>query len=104
MEDNLEVGVTEDFSPLQVEVGSNFEDAVRRFKSLVQKSKVLSRYKERQQYEKPSEKKRRRKREAKERNRITLLREQQLASGEFERRQRRKGKRQKTEIEDDLYE
>jgi small subunit ribosomal protein S21 len=78
------------FTPLQVVVGSNFEDALKRFKSLVQKSKILSLYKEKQSYEKPSEKKRRRNREAQERNRVAALREKQILSGEWEQRQKSK--------------
>lgn len=57
-----ELDEMKEFLPLQVEVGSNFEDALRRFKSMVQKDKILSLYKEKQHYEKPSEKKRRRSR------------------------------------------
>ena len=53
--------------PLEVEVNGNFEEAVRKFKSLFQKEKVVGKYKEKQAYEKPSEKKRRKSREAAER-------------------------------------
>ncbi len=94
-----------EFSPLQVEVGSDFEDALRRFKSIVQKSKILSLYKEKQHYEKPSEKKRRKKREAAERRRLTDLRERQMASGEWENKQKNKEKKRKnrrSEYEEEL--
>ena len=64
-----------ELSPIQVEVTGSFEEAMRRFKALVQKSKVLSLHKEKQQYEKPSEKKRRKRREAAERRRISELRD-----------------------------
>jgi len=45
--------------PLEVKVYGNFEKAVRAFKALVQKEKILSQYKDAQVYEKPSDKKRR---------------------------------------------
>jgi len=67
-----------------------FEDAVKRWKSMVQKSQILSLYKEKQAYEKPSAKKRRKKREMLERRRVAELREEQIASGEWEKRQKRK--------------
>ena len=75
------------FSPLEISVGSNFEDSIRRFKSLVQKSQILSDYKDRQAYEKPSERKRRKRREAKERRRLMTLKEKQMANGEWDRKQ-----------------
>lgn len=69
------------FKPLQVEVrgssSEDFEHAHRAFKSLVQKEKVISLYKERQFYEKPSDRKRRKKREAFEK-RLSMERKTQL--------------------------
>lgn len=51
--------------PLQVMVyGNNFEKALRAFRALVQKERVLSTYKERQTYEKPSDKRRRKRNES----------------------------------------
>jgi small subunit ribosomal protein S21 len=51
--------------PLEVMVyGNNFEKALRAFRALVQKERVLSTYKERQSYEKPSDKRRRKRNEA----------------------------------------
>lgn len=51
--------------PLEVKVyGNNFEKAMKAFKALVQKEKILSLYKERQSYEKPSDKKRRKRNES----------------------------------------
>lgn len=50
--------------PLEVKVYGNFEKAVRAFKALVQKEKILSQYKDAQVYEKPSDKKRRKINEA----------------------------------------
>jgi len=50
--------------PIEVRVyGNNFEKALRAFRALVQKERILSTYKERQSYEKPSDKKRRKRNE-----------------------------------------
>lgn len=50
--------------PLEVKVYNNLEKAIKVFKALVQKEKILSVYKEKSRYEKPSDKKRRKKNEA----------------------------------------
>lgn len=53
-------------TPLEVKVyGNSFERALKAFRALVQKERILSAYKERQTYEKPSDKKRRKRNEAK---------------------------------------
>ena len=58
--------------PLEVKVyGNNFDKALRTFRALVQKERVLSAYKENQSYEKPSDKKRRKRNEMK-RKRLEL--------------------------------
>lgn len=51
--------------PLEVKVYNSFDKALKAFKSLVQKEKILSNYKEKQRYEKPSDKKRRKRNERK---------------------------------------
>jgi len=52
--------------PLEVVVyNNNFDKALRAFRALVQKERILSTYKENQSYEKPSDKKRRKRNEAK---------------------------------------
>lgn len=52
--------------PLEVQVfGNNFDKALRAFRALVQKERVLSAYKEKQSYEKPSDKRRRKINESK---------------------------------------
>jgi small subunit ribosomal protein S21 len=52
--------------PLEVKVyGNTFDKALRAFRALVQKERILSTYKEKQTYEKPSDKKRRKRNEAK---------------------------------------
>lgn len=49
--------------PLEVKVYNNFDRAVKAFRALVQKERVISNYKEKQRYEKPSDKKRRKRAE-----------------------------------------
>lgn len=83
------------FSPLQVEVG-HFEESMRRFKTLVQKT--LSEFKDRQSYEKPSDKKRRKKRETAERRRIANMREKMMVTGEWDRRQKQKDKKREDKV------
>lgn len=87
--------------PLQVEVvNGNFEDAFRRFKTLVQAEGVIALYKSKQTYEKPSIKKRRKQREAEERRFLTATREAQMASGEWDRRMKKKEQRRLEKIEE----
>lgn len=45
--------------PLEVKVYDSFEKSLKYFRSLVQKERILSTYKEKQRFEKPSDKKRR---------------------------------------------
>ena len=55
--------------PLEVKVyGNNFDKALRAFRALVQKERVLSSYKEKQSYEKPSDKRRRKRNESVRKN------------------------------------
>ena len=50
--------------PLEVKVyNNNFDKALRAFRALVQKERILSIYKEKQSYEKPSDKRRRKRNE-----------------------------------------
>ncbi len=84
-----------DFSPLQVKVTGSLDGAIRQWKSIVQKEKVISMYKEKSRYEKPSDKKRRKRREAKERRRLAQLRQAQIISGEWDKRQKRKDQKRK---------
>ncbi len=52
--------------PLEVKViGNNFDRAFKIFRSMVQKEKILSLYKEKRYYEKPSDKRRRKQNERK---------------------------------------
>lgn len=52
--------------PLEVKVyNNNFDKALRAFRALVQKERILSVYKDKQSYEKPSQKRRRKRNEMK---------------------------------------
>jgi ribosomal protein S21 len=57
--------------PLEVKVYDSFEKAMKHFRALVQKERVLSTFKEKQRYEKKSDKKRR-KRAENQRKRLEL--------------------------------
>ena len=79
------------FSPLQIEIkGFTYEEGLRRFRTMVQKSKILTLYKEKQTFEKPSAKRRRIKRELIEKKRLSLLRDVQMANGEWDKIQKKK--------------
>ncbi len=53
------------FRPLEVKVyGNNFDRAFKAFRSLVQKERVISNFKEKQFFEKASDRKRRKRKEA----------------------------------------
>lgn len=78
--DSSQVDVNDQFAhiqpvqsqPLEVTVYNNqFDKALRAFRALVQKERILSAYKENQSYEKPSDKKRRKRNEMK-RKRLEL--------------------------------
>lgn len=67
-DDNSKLGASDAVQarPLEVRVyGNNFDKALKAFRALVQKERILSTYKEKQTYEKPSDKKRRKRNEAK---------------------------------------
>lgn len=78
---------SEGFTPLEVKITSSFEEGLRRFKSLVQRDKILSLYKDKQHFEKPSDKRRRKRKERDERRRLNTMREKMVASGESDREQ-----------------
>lgn len=82
------------FKPLEVKVqgGSreSFEFAAKLFKSVVQKDGVLAEYKEKQKYEKPSVKKRRKHREAARRRLAAEAKAKQIASGEWDKKMKKK--------------
>lgn len=91
-------------SPIEVKIDSpgdraSFENAVKKFKALFQRERIVGQLKERSAYEKPSVKKRRKKRQAYERKLLTEARERMMASGEWEKRQKRKAKRRQQRLE-----
>jgi small subunit ribosomal protein S21 len=79
--------------PLQIIVNHSFEDAVRKFKSMCQKEKIANRVKEKQAFEKPSDKKRRKQRESEERRLVMEKRDEMIRSGEWEKRQQKKAEK-----------
>ena len=88
------------FAPLEVVVQGNFERAMKIFKSLVQGEKIISKYKEKQAYEKPSVKKRRKSAEARRRIYEAEVKAKKIASGEYEKERLRKQlKKEKKKLE-----
>jgi ribosomal protein S21 len=73
------------FSPIEVKVYNNFEKAIKAFRSLVQSEKVLSNFKEKQAYEKPSMKRRRKITENIKRCLENEIKQKKILSGEYER-------------------
>lgn len=84
--------------PIEVHVeGSSREDfeyAFRKFKALFQRERVVGQLKERMAYEKPSAKKRRKRREAVDRRVMANIRESMMKTGEWDRRQKAKAQKQ----------
>lgn len=87
------------FSPLEVKVFHHFESDLRRFKALIQKSKVLSLHKEKQAFEKKSDKKRRKRRDAAERTRLLNIKETMMLNGEWDKRQKAKDAKKRDKVE-----
>lgn len=83
----------------EVIVTSSLEDAIKRLKRRVTDEGILAELKARSAFEKPSVKKRRKAREAVERTRLNALREALVASGEWEKRKKRKDKRKAEKLE-----
>jgi small subunit ribosomal protein S21 len=85
----------ESFEYLEVKINhpDDFERALKNWKAAVQKSGVLNDFRAHTYYEKPSDKKRRKKREMIENLRITEMREKQILSGEWDKRRKRREKR-----------
>lgn len=73
------------FSPIQVKVYNNFDRAFKDFRTLVQSEKILSLYKEKQSYEKPSEKRRRKHNNSIKRTIENEIKQKKILSGEYER-------------------
>ncbi len=101
--DQLRNGEIEEkvFKPLQVEVFGDFNFAVRTFNSLVQKERILAKIKEKMSYEKPSDRKRRKAREAREKAFITQSRQKMIDSGEWDKRQKKRIQKKEEKISKD---
>ncbi len=78
--------------PLEVKVYNNLEKAIKAFRALVQKEKILSTYKEKSRYEKPSDRKRRKKNEARRK-----MMEFEYKANNFESKQNLRGKKEEDE-------
>lgn len=81
------------FKPLEVIVknyNDDFDSAHKAFKALVQREKVISLYKEHQRYEKPSDKKRRKRKEAQEKRLAMAHKAKLIESGEWNKIVQRK--------------
>ena len=78
------------FAPVEVKVFGNFEKSFKMFRALVQKERILSDFKIRQRYEKPSEKKRRKQVESVQRNLEMESKNDKIMSGEYEKEKARK--------------
>lgn len=83
--------------PIEVVVeGSSredFEHAFRKFKALFQRERIVGQLKEKMSYEKPSEKKRRKRREARDRRLMAAMRERMMKTGEWDRRQKKRAQK-----------
>jgi len=74
------------FQPLEIKVyGNNFDKSFRNFKNMVQKERILSLYKQKQAYEKPSVKRRRKANEQRQKQMELEARRAKILSGEFEK-------------------
>jgi small subunit ribosomal protein S21 len=78
------------FSPLEVKVFNNFDKAFKMFRTIVQADGVLATYKEKQSYEKPSVKKRRKSNEARRRAVELESKLKKIKSGEYEKEKAKK--------------
>jgi ribosomal protein S21 len=88
------------FSPIQIIVGNNFERAFKAFRSLVQAEKILSIFKEKQSYEKPSDKKRRKHNETMRRNYEDAAKQKKILSGEYEKEKVKKQAKKEKRIKE----
>ncbi len=98
-----EIDYDNTFHPVEVKVNGNgredIEIAMRRFKMLFQKEGVVGFVKDKSAYEKPSDKKRRKSREAEERKYLLAVREKLVASGEWDRMQKQRMQKKLTKDE-----
>jgi ribosomal protein S21 len=88
--------------PLEVSVYGSFEKAARLFRNLVQADGILSLYKEKSAYEKPSMKKRRKHAETMQRLHEEEIKRQKILSGEYDKeKEKKEAKKQKRRSERD---
>lgn len=78
------------FAPIEVKVFNNFEKAFKIFRTLVQSERILSLFKEKQSYEKPSIKRRRKKNEAMKRTAEAEMKMEKIRSGEYDKEKAKK--------------
>lgn len=82
----LDDSYLKDFLPLEVKVyGHNFDKAFKAFRAIVQKERILSLYKQKQSFEKPSVKLRRKRNEMKQKRLELEAKKAKMLSGEFEK-------------------
>jgi len=93
IKNHLDDSYLDDFTPLEVKVhGSNFDRAFKTFRAIVQKEKILSLYKQKQTYEKPSVKRRRKRNEMRQKRLELESKHRKILSGEFEKELKKKQK------------
>ena len=71
----------------------DFEHAFRKFKAMFQRERVVGQLKEKMSFEKPSAKKRRKRREARDRRLMTARRERLMKTGEWDRLQKKRAQK-----------
>ena len=86
--------------PLQVQVGHNFDRAMKTFRSMVQAENVINDWRKRQAYEKPSEKKRRKKAEAIQRLYEEEMKAKKIASGEYDKEKAKKQQKKEQKMKE----
>jgi ribosomal protein S21 len=91
------------FSPIEVKVNNNFDKAFKQFRTLVQSEGILALYKEKQSYEKPSVKKRRKHSESLRKVMEAETKHKKVVSGEYEKEKAKKlaKKEQKKKFRED---
>lgn len=75
-------------NPIEVKV-VDFDRAFKAFRAIVQKEKILSLFKEKQRYEKPSDKKRRKRNEAERKKMELELKDRLYKSGKLKTKKRK---------------
>jgi len=88
-------------TPLEVKVNGNFDRAFKIFRALVQKERILSAFKEKQEFEKPSDKKRRKSNEARRKSFEMEMRYQKMLSGDLDKeRLKKEAAKEQRELDD----